>query len=48
MSISVNQKESDQVDGQGDTYLIVPDYKLTSAKRDFEATKEEHENNLKR
>ena len=39
ISISANQKENDQVDGQSDRYLIVPDYKLSSAKRDFEETK---------
>jgi len=27
ISVSANQKENDQVDGQSDTYLIVPDYK---------------------
>ena len=39
ISISANQKENDQVDGQSDRYLIVPDYKLSSAKRNFEETK---------
>ena len=39
ISISANQKENDQVDGQSDTYLIAPDYKLSHAKRDFEETK---------